>query len=123
MKSSYKLFGTLWDQIPEIENPLVIVKEKFPCVNNYNVEYNLFDVDSYERKISLKEILTCESDLTFKKIIEKLKSCKVIYIILDYEPQYKTKVITTFLKKRTRQIYSMMSKQIPSAQIILVKSN
>lgn len=123
MKKSYRLLGALWDQIPEIKFFPSIIKKNLLHVNNYDISYNLFDSELYERKISLRKLLQCENKNSLDAIMKMLKPCKKIYLVLDYEPTYKTAIINQFLHKRILQIYTLLAQTLAPTKIIVVKNS
>ena len=106
MKSTYKLLGVQWDHksLP-CALPIFVQNRE---IQDYCVERNLFDLNSYERQVRLTEILKTEDEKSVNRIIEKLNECDYVYINVDYVPIYRAKEIIDFYALRILQIYAFM---------------
>lgn len=121
MKKSYKILGVLWDRMDDCTTPITTVKpETIRTVFNYNVGPHLFDSIEYARTISLTELFAIERKTLLDNVIEKLRPCQTVYIILDFKPACDNKIVTAFYQKRLRQIYQFIDTKLTTAKIKFV---
>ena len=119
MKKSYKLLGVIWDQLPiTSSNPCVVEYDSF--IEDYQADFNLFDVETYKRKINISEILEIEKETALQNIIKKLSRCDEVYILLDYIPQYSYNAVNEFYQKRIIQIFSYFTKVLHNSKVFFM---
>lgn len=65
MKSTYKLLGVEWDQLPVSDcMPIIVPKSE---IQDYKIDRNIFDLQSFNRQILLTEILSNSNKEFWKK--------------------------------------------------------
>ena len=88
MKSTYKLFGTLWDKKPEECNIQIKTVSQSEMPPDHKELYSLFDmVGHYDRSIAFSELLSVETADEFETVANNVVDCDKIYVILDYYPE------------------------------------
>ena len=95
MKSTHKLFGTVWDGI-EDSNPVI--------------------ADDCERQVvtstvSLSDLLCASIEDDVAKLLEPFRDSDTIAIDMDYIVENENPVIKAFIKKRERQIIGYLSEK------------
>lgn len=119
MKKSYKILGLPWDGIDDSDTkPVVVGAETISTVLDYRVGMHLFDSIEYARTVSLKELLTVEEQALLDNIIVRLRPCRTIYIILDFQPNCNSVIVRRFYTKLLRKIYQLFKGSLTGAKII-----
>ena len=94
MKSTYKLFGTVWDGMPDKE----------PLMSNFDSSANCL-------MVSLRSLLCASSDADVIAILNPYINEKDVAVDIDYKYEGKNPVVRAFVDKRTRQILSYLSRE------------
>ncbi len=116
MKTTYKLFGLVWDKKEIVQTKFEILKHDDPILD-FRYDYELFDVNEYARKIAISELMNANDEKDAFEITNKLKRCGKILAIIDCLPKVRCLILQRFAKKRILQILNYLSKSIPSAKI------
>jgi len=95
MKSTYKLFGTLWDGIDDNKQIKTTVCE-------YKVETSM---------VSLSALLCASNEDDVAKLIEPFHGYDTITLDIDYHLEIENPVIKAFFEKRKRQITGYLLKK------------
>lgn len=116
MKTTYKLFGLVWDKKEIVQTKFEILKHDDPILD-FRYDYELFDVNEYTRKIAISELLNANEEKDVFEITNKLKRCGKILVIIDCLPNVRNFILQRFAKKRILQVLNCLSKSVPSAKI------
>jgi len=119
MKSTYKLLGVFWDGCP-VENKLATRSRMPKAIRDCNYIQDLFDIDGYERKISIQLFFDVESQDDFSKILSQIRYCTKIYIDCRNLPKAKSSVIMQFETKRIFQIAYVLKAEITNTKTVFV---
>lgn len=84
---------------------------------DFRYDYELFDENEYIRKIAISELLNANKEKDVFEMINKLKQCSKILVIIDWLPKVRSFILQRFAKKRILQVLNYLSKNIPSAKI------
>ena len=117
-KKSYKLLGTLWDNL-DISNQMLFMDNN-DFINDINEYPNLFD-NCGIRKINISNILEIENLDEIDKLFDKMRKYSSILISIDYIP-VDNKIVKNFYKKRIKQIYSYFCCRLPNTKFYLTKN-
>ena len=119
MKKSYKLLGVEWDhyKLP-YKLPIFIEKRN---VADYSLDYNLFDLEQYERCVNISEVLSSTPDLLME-VIDKIKNCDCIYINIDYEPVNTSRDVISFYYLRVIQAIAFFETNLEENKIVVMSS-
>lgn len=102
MKSTYKLLGSFWDGRKDLDEPLAeYSREK--QIRDYKEEFDLFDSQEYTRSVKVSELLRQNIGEKILPILERLRLCSKVVLILDCSIQSENPVIRRFLSKRISQ--------------------
>lgn len=102
MKTTYKLLGSFWDGRKDLETPLAEYSEERQ-IRDYKEEYDLFDTLEYIRSVRISELFRLEYGNRFFSVLDKLRLCSKVIIILDCYIKSENPVIRNFLSKRISQ--------------------
>ena len=102
MKSTYKLLGTFWDGRDVLEHPIAEYRG-VEAIRDYKEEYDLFDTQEYVRSVKVSEILRQDAGEKILFILERIRHCSKIVLVLDCCIQNRNPVIRKFLSKRISQ--------------------
>ena len=95
MKSTYKLFGTVWDGIED---------------NGQKIDINCYEKDM-TAMISISALLGADSEDDIAKLLKPFLTSGTITLAMDYHPENENPVLKSFIEKRERQIKKyLMSK-------------
>ena len=123
MKTSYTLFGVLWDNVDVSKTKIRYVSwEDIADIEDYTIGFNLFDNPEYNRKISIQKLLSINDEDSLTLMLSPLQSCNNLYITADYIPRMDNKIVRNFLTKRTLQIYTVLQKLLYNTNIYLAIS-
>lgn len=118
MKSTYRLLSIYLDQTPLPVNPPIIVDmSKLDSIQDITQEYNLFDLECYERRVSGSDLLSYQGLTGITNIIDCQPWCAQIYIILDYVSR--ADVATALYSRRVLQTIRMLQEQYPQIEFML----
>jgi len=98
MKSTYKLFGTVWDGMKE-ESALY--------------SYDHMADNSNQNVISLEKLLTVNNAEEREKVLSAIDASDTVVLNLDIVCESRNPVIDAFLKKRFGQIVAFLSERYP----------
>ena len=107
MKSTYKLLGLHWDHHPIPERFPVFVENK--CIEKYLVDRNLLDYQTYERRVDISEMFTCNKEQLLT-IASKMKVCDGLYLNVDYAPESRARVVREFFSLRLLQAVAFLER-------------
>lgn len=114
MKSTYKLFGTMWDRLSS-ESPGFIL---WDCTYGpLGSERSLFDSRGEKRFIPLSYLFSLEDPAQLNLLVEHLKECSHVALVLDYVPTVGSLVNIEFFIKRANQMRSFFADALPDAEI------
>ncbi len=116
MKTTYKLFGLVWDKKEIVQTKFKTHKLE-TSILDFRYDYELFDENEYIRKIAISELLNANKEKDVFEMINKLKQCSKILVIIDWLPKVRSFILQRFAKKRILQVLNYLSKSIPSAKI------
>jgi len=102
MKTTYKLLGSFWDGRKDLETPLAEYSEERQ-IRDYKEEYDLFDTLEYIRSVRISELFRLEYGNRIFSVLDKLRLCSKVIIILDCYIKSENPVIRNFLSKRISQ--------------------
>lgn len=102
MKTTYKLLGSFWDGRKDLETPLAEYSEERQ-IRDYKEEYDLFDTLEYIRSVRISELFRLEYGNRIFSVLDKLRLCSKVIIILDCYIKSENPVIRNFLSKRMSQ--------------------
>lgn len=102
MKSTYKLLGSFWDGRENLDVPLAVYSGE-KQIRDYKEEYDLFDAKEYIRSVSISELLRLDAGDKVHAVLNRLRFCSKVVIIMDCELKSKNPVIRRFLSKRVSQ--------------------
>ncbi len=107
MRKKYKLIGTIWDRrkITLSRCPEIITEQELGYCEDYQTEYNLFDMRIIRRKINFSTLLRCRKKDELFKIAMRLKECDEVYLAVDYMPQTFNQIIARFYRKTLLQCF------------------
>lgn len=114
--SRYKLIGDIWDNCKTKEYTI----EKQNDINEifeYNKSKTLLDIDSYKRKIKLSRLLGVNDADDLKQVINKVKRCDDLYVVLDYKPCTNNPILHSFYSKRLKQVNYLISSKCKNCNI------
>ena len=98
MKTSYTLFGILWDNIDVSKTKIRYIScEDIADIEDYTIGFNLFDNPEYNRKISMQKLLSINDEDSLNLMLSPLQSCNNLYITADYIPRINNKIVRNFL--------------------------
>ncbi len=116
VKTTYKLFGLVWDKKEIVQTKFKTHKLE-TSILDFRYDYELFDENEYIRKIAISELLNANKEKDVFEMINKLKQCSKILVIIDWLPKVRSFILQRFAKKRILQVLNYLSKNIPSAKI------
>lgn len=119
MKSTYKLLGVEWDHHPLPRYLPNFVDDKI--IEHYSTEQNIFDIEKYERRIDISEVLSGNSLLPYN-IRDKVKNCDSVYIRIDYEPEETSVDVIEFFYLRVLQVVAFFEKNLEDVSIFMIAS-
>lgn len=102
MKTTYKLLGSFWDGRKDLETPLAEYSEERQ-IRDYKEESDLFDTLEYIRSVRISELFRLEYGNRIFSVLDKLRLCSKVIIILDCYIKSENPVIRNFLSKRISQ--------------------
>lgn len=102
MKTTYKLLGSFWDGRKDLETPLAEYSEERQ-IRDYKEEYDLFDTLEYIRSVRISELFRLEYGNRIFSVLDKLRLCSKVIIILDCYIKSENPVIRNFFSKRISQ--------------------
>jgi len=105
MKSRYKLLGALWDGLPFDEESPAILED----ISKDNVPH-----------LSLSRLLSFSSMDEVQNSLINVGSDHSIIVDADFYPTCNNKIMSAFLSKRIRQVWTYLSQNY--AEVIFVKS-
>ena len=120
MKSTYKLLGVKWDHYPLPKNLPTFVENKE--VEHYLIDRNLFDLERYERRVNLTEILSKDDNLPYD-VAENVRECDCVYLKLDYEPTSPAREVKDFYSLRVLQIIAFFQNNLEKVPFVVMASN
>ena len=125
MGSQYKLLGEFWDGKDSgiTDMPRFITEKELGYCEDYVIMDNLFDIPMKQRKIKLSIILQLLSINEFVCMMDKVRKCNKIFIQLDYIPQNFVPIVARFFVKRLLQIYMLVRRYNPRAEVGFVTSD
>lgn len=115
MKSTYKLFGILWDH-KDIGDALLCEVCRNKGEFDYKEEWCLFDILGEKRTIKISEILSINDERTWEEVLNKLRCHSGIAIVIDYLPSSKSVASSTLYRRRLSQIYYSLIHALPDCQ-------
>lgn len=119
MKSTYRLLSIYLDRKPiPVDPPVIGDLSKLDPVQNISEEYNLFDLQVYQRKIDGSILLSSDDYSFVTNIMDQHPWCGRIYIVLDYTT--KATVAVTLYVKRILQVVRMLQDRYPQKQFMIV---
>ena len=99
----YKLYGEMWDKIPEKDLKIKNISNE--NVLMYNEGYNLLDYNQpYIRQINITTLLNSEKETFYNNIIKNLKLCDTVIVNLDYYPSENNPIVFDFYNRRISQV-------------------
>lgn len=114
MKSTYKLLGAMWDRLPS-ENPGFIL---WDCTYSpLGSKRSLFDTRGERRFIPLSHLFSLEDPTQLSLLVERLKECSHVALVLDYVPTVGSLVNLEFFIKRANQMRSFFADALPDAEV------
>ena len=119
MKRTYKLLGVEWDHEPLPSSCPVFTKEG--DAPNWREERTIFDIAEYCREICISELLSLKKK-DIARIIEKIRECDRVYIVLDYEPGTEGEIAMAFYVLRFLQIFGYLQRQLPETKMQVIGS-
>ncbi|MCF0217169.1 MAG: hypothetical protein HUK21_11965 [Fibrobacteraceae bacterium] len=102
MKSTYKLLGLFWDGRKDLEIPILEYTGETQ-IRDYKEEYDLFDSRDYIRSVKVSELFRLDDGDKISSILDRLRFCSKVVIVLDCDIKNKNPVIRLFLSKRVSQ--------------------
>ena len=121
MKSTYKLLGVKWDHYPLPKNLPTFVENKE--VEHYLIDRNLFDLERYERRVNLTEILSKDDNLPYD-VAENVRECDFFTSLshIDYVVRYVPKeLINCPLPEYFGRVYEKNARVIDEILKIIIK--
>lgn len=119
MKSSYRIFGLMWDGLPEYEAPVVELSQS-EVSHRLGTPRNLFELDHLSRSVSCSDLLGLEERQELVAKLSDFQECDEIQIDLDDLPDGIGGVPRSFYLHRARQVGGLVQRLVPSATITLV---
>lgn len=118
MKSTYRLLSIYLDRTPLPTNPpLIVDMSKLDPIQDIAQEYNLFDLESYQRRVSGSELLSCMGFHAVTRIVDAHPWCERICIVLDYTSRASVAVI--LYVRRILQLVRMLQERYPQIEFML----
>ena len=115
-KSTYRLFGLLWDWHP-------LPRKKYPfrndCkgVRDCSCDFDLFDTVKYRRKIKISVLFKINTAEELDILVRNVQGCHEIIVELDLVPQNTGTVLRDFVKHRSLQMLDELSRRLPESNI------
>ena len=116
MKSSYKLFGTFWDNLKTSTTVSYLNDSAF--INSINEDYNLFDLNGI-RKVDITDILEIKNEVELEILLDKMKNYNSLLININYIPINRNRSLDNFYLKRINQIYSYFKEELDNTEVYL----
>lgn len=106
----YQLIGTIWDKKKNklFRSPEIITEKELGYCEDYQTEYNLFDVHNIRRKINFSALLRCEKEHDRLAVVSHLKACNAVYLVVDFLPRNFNCILWRFYVKTLLQCYSFI---------------
>lgn len=118
MKSTYRLLSIYLDRTPLPLNPPIIVDlSKMDLLQDMSEEYNLFDLECYQRRVGGGELLSYEEFNAITDIIDRQSWCERICIVLDYTSI--APVAAALYVRRILQLIRMLQERYPQIGFVL----
>ena len=119
MKSTYKLLSIYLDgkNIPE-SRPLIKNSLSEDILFGLEMDYCIFDLEIYQRRISGMELLSCKNRDALEEILQLAEPCDYIWILLDFFPDMET--VKLLFLKRILQIMRIMQERWKEKRIGLL---
>ena len=116
MKSSYKLFGTFWDNLKTSTTVSYLNDSAF--INSINEDYNLFDLNGI-RKVDITDILEIKNEVELEILLDKMKNYNSLLININYIPINRNRSLDNFYSKRINQIYAYLKEKLVNQKVYL----
>ena len=100
MKSTYKLFGTVWDGIEDLGQMVIS-----DCVQH---------TPTLVTMVSLSVLLSASTEDDVARILEPFYNSDAIAINMDYHFESENPIMRAFIEKRERQIKGFLMKKFKS---------
>lgn len=115
MKSTYRLLSIYLDRAPLPDHPPNIADlSKLDSVQDISQEYNLFDLECYQRRVSGSGLLSYTGYPAVAAVLDQQPWCERIYVVLDYVAR--ATVATTLYMRRVLQLVRMLQGQYPQIE-------
>lgn len=121
MKSTYKLIGLFWDGKPEANYS----KDALPYDSSYlalGSQPCLFDLLEKKRKVNLSELFSINTSNDFDAMVNKLKDCGSVALIIDYLPTASSAIHRKFALHRTLQVFGALQNALPESKVIMMRA-
>lgn len=116
MKSTYKLLGVIYDNLPETVGDY-IVSSYDDTISDFSVEKSIFDVYEYVRKINLSFLFSIESKETLDLILAKVSRLDKVVLVIDVVAD--NKIIKAFIDKRVRQVLWLLENKCSNIDLVM----
>lgn len=121
MKQTYKLLGIEWDHAPlPAECPVFIPNQE---IQDWRKDRNLFDLEEYQRSITISEIMAANSLDALVPFLKSVKGCDQVIIMLDYEPKTHAPDVVSFFALRVLQMYEYVRQRLYGVPVYLMGSD
>lgn len=117
MKSTYKLYGVIYDNLPEFKEGFLFTKLNINNVLEIFEPKCLFDLDLYIRKINLSFLFSIEHQNDLDLILSIID--KVDIIIINIDVSSKNSIINDFIDLRIRQIIKLFLNKCNDVQVYM----
>lgn len=116
MKSSYKLFGTIWDGKDSVmEYPALPYDATVPPLGEPRC---LFDAQGVRRALPISDLLKIELETDLLAFVDRASNCDELLIELDYCPPSDNPTLSEFYWLRVRQIQWVLMQALHNTRIL-----